>query len=339
MGMKTLGKRVYLDSDELEHLDTLLATVQSDVSFFVLLLTEETLWRPWCAGEIVTAHQAKVPFVLVKFDGFLPPEADDCNVAALCGRFRGSVLSGAIPGVGVKMADLSTVYSALPWHDAIRYQRVCPFVEGSLVSPGDMTASWHNVRTELRQRLVPRLSLHRLVVGILGRAMTPKRSRPRYVDVAVVGSCDGGDAVSTVLLHARCVQEASQKSAYPILHHSVVQWVSKGLLLRSPDFILVALTPGCLNSENFARTFLAAHREWPHAHILTTMSEDFTFPNAPSLEKAAPGFASSLSDDEEFVREAYQVLESTIAVTFSPQGYISILESEVLRLCLKMRIR
>ena len=104
--MKTLGKRVYLDSDELEHLDTLLATVQFEVRFFVLLLTQETLWRPWCAGEIVTAKKAKVPFVLVKFDDFVPPGTDDCTEEALCRRFQGSAESGVIPGVGVKVAGL-----------------------------------------------------------------------------------------------------------------------------------------------------------------------------------------------------------------------------------------
>ena len=334
--MKTLGKRVYLDSDELEHLDTLLATVRFDVRFFVLLLTQETRWRPWCAGEIVTAKKAKVPFVLVKFDDFVPPGTDDCTEEALCRRFQGSAESGVIPDVGVKMADLSTTYSALPWDDAIQYWRLRPFEQESLASPGDMTVSWDHMMRGLRAKLMPGLSLRRAARATLLRATAPKRSRPRYVHVAVVGSCDAGHAVSTVLLHARCLQEATQKSAYPILHHSVVEWVSEGLLHESPDFIFVALTPGCLNSENFARTYLAAVREWPDAVIIPTVSDFFAFPSSPSLEGSAPSFVSSLSSDEVFVREAYEVLKSTIAVPFSPQGHTNILESEVLRLCEKM---
>ena len=189
---------------------------------------------------------------------------------------------------------------------------------------------------ELRAKLMPGLSLRRAARAILLRAMAPKRSRPRYVHVAVVGSCDAGEAVSTVLLHARCLQEASQKSAYPILHHSVVEWVKEGLLNQSPSFIFVALTQECFNSENFARTYLAAVREWPSAEVITTHSEFFKYPNSPSLEEAAPGFVSSLSSDEVFVREAYKVLKNTIAVPFSPQGHTNILESEVLRLRFKM---
>ncbi len=66
LGIVAGGKDlIYLDSDNLVNLDQLLETVRTRVDVLVVLATDSIWWRPWCAGEIVSAISAGVPIVLV----------------------------------------------------------------------------------------------------------------------------------------------------------------------------------------------------------------------------------------------------------------------------------
>merc|ERR1719159_1023215 len=57
--------QVFLDSDQLEELDLIFDIVRSCSQNLVVLLTKETLFRMWCAGEIATAVSCEVPIVPV----------------------------------------------------------------------------------------------------------------------------------------------------------------------------------------------------------------------------------------------------------------------------------
>ena len=67
---------VFLDSDNLQELLSLLHTVAFETKNLVIILTEETLTRPWCACEIVSATQKDVNIALVSCDGTQPPDDD-----------------------------------------------------------------------------------------------------------------------------------------------------------------------------------------------------------------------------------------------------------------------
>merc|ERR1719277_2565856 len=59
-------ERVFLDSDDLDSLEGLFRTVEEDTKNLVVLLTSETLWRMWCAGEICSAFCFHVNMVPVR---------------------------------------------------------------------------------------------------------------------------------------------------------------------------------------------------------------------------------------------------------------------------------
>jgi hypothetical protein len=56
---------IFLDSDELNDLNLLFNVVAWETLNFVLLWTSQTVLRPWCAGEIVSAWARKVHTVVV----------------------------------------------------------------------------------------------------------------------------------------------------------------------------------------------------------------------------------------------------------------------------------
>lgn len=65
---------IFIDSDNLTQLDELFDIVRCKVGRLVVYLTQSTLTRPWCAGEIVTATLAKqVEVRCIRTPSFVPP--------------------------------------------------------------------------------------------------------------------------------------------------------------------------------------------------------------------------------------------------------------------------
>lgn len=60
--------KIFLDSDNLVNLSTLLRTVREKVDVLVLMVSDDVWHRPWCAGEISSAYMASAPVVLVCID-------------------------------------------------------------------------------------------------------------------------------------------------------------------------------------------------------------------------------------------------------------------------------
>ncbi|CAK0804184.1 unnamed protein product, partial [Prorocentrum cordatum] len=67
------GRPVLTDTDDLTELDSLFDTVKTQVHHLVVYLTRDTLSRPWCAGEIVTALMWRKQITAVVTDSFVPP--------------------------------------------------------------------------------------------------------------------------------------------------------------------------------------------------------------------------------------------------------------------------
>ena len=76
---RALGRDVFLDSDDLKDLRTLLDLVR-DSACLVILQSEHVLERPYCLLEMVTAIEARVPIVGVNLAG--KPQAYDFANAA-----------------------------------------------------------------------------------------------------------------------------------------------------------------------------------------------------------------------------------------------------------------
>jgi len=55
-----LRRTCFLDSDHLKDLSKLFETVKTSVQHFLIYLTQDTLSRPWCVGEVVIAMESKL---------------------------------------------------------------------------------------------------------------------------------------------------------------------------------------------------------------------------------------------------------------------------------------
>jgi len=64
---------VFIDSDNLDNLDRLFNYVAHDTECLVVVASSEIFTRPWCIGEMCTAHVKNVPTLLVALPSFMLP--------------------------------------------------------------------------------------------------------------------------------------------------------------------------------------------------------------------------------------------------------------------------
>jgi len=76
-------------------------------------LTKDTLFRPWCAGEIVTAVSSKVPLIVVRCHSFVELTQDQLNDLAGCVDLVGA----NILQYGITYDDLRACYLGLQAED------------------------------------------------------------------------------------------------------------------------------------------------------------------------------------------------------------------------------
>jgi len=65
-------QEVFLDSDNLESLDCLLGYVAQDVQTLVVIASRTVFYRPWCVGEMTTAHGAVVHSIVLEMADYEP---------------------------------------------------------------------------------------------------------------------------------------------------------------------------------------------------------------------------------------------------------------------------
>jgi len=65
---------VFVDSDNLKDLDSLMDIVRTEVEHLVIYLTKDTLTRCWCAGEIATAVSTQLKMTAIATPSWSPPD-------------------------------------------------------------------------------------------------------------------------------------------------------------------------------------------------------------------------------------------------------------------------
>jgi len=75
--LKTRGvtRKVFVDTDDLQNLGTLFDMVDQDTECLVAIHSAHLLTRPWCIGEITTAHRAKILIQVVRLPLVEKPSA------------------------------------------------------------------------------------------------------------------------------------------------------------------------------------------------------------------------------------------------------------------------
>jgi hypothetical protein len=313
-----LGGPVFLDSDNLENLEGLLDIVRSRVKNMVVLLTAKTLSRPWCAGEITTAFLNQVPLVPVALDGYTDPKEADLSEDAIMAQWSNA--ADCFSPCAIQGLTASSVKAAYVHLCAIPKIQ-CP----RLVDDAHTEAMWRVVAC--CKQASSRDSVAGSRLELLGDSVSASQSRKSstYIHLAIVANGADPEAVSGALVLSRLFRKQVQWNVEELLSPEPVEEMTR------PERLLVLLTEGCLTAQYFARTLVAASSRWgAGTRTLTTAVNNFEHPSLQNLHRfIIPQTASMLNLREEEVATVFECLMDIIAVSFTPSGRLSVLETEI----------
>jgi len=165
---------------------------------------------------------------------------------------------------------------------------------------------------------------------------TVRVSQNSHLDFAVLANYSCGESISAAHVLSHLVRGKTQMQTAELLHPRDVQ-DCRG---ECPTLgcLCVLLTQGCLASEGFPRTLVAALEAWGTMTVLTVTMTGFEFPSSEVMSgSVVPQAAKLLSESEDRISTTYKQLFSILACPFSPHGHISVLHVEVEGILRRMR--
>jgi len=321
------SSEVFLDSDNLDDLEGLFDTVRCDTAHIIAILTEETLRRPWCAGELVTALKNGVPVTIAAHAGLqLPDEAELSNI---CNIWSPEELH-PLQAVGVSEDDVVDCYRKLVGLPRITLPRTL----GSEKELGILEQAIDEMAVALGASA--RDAGGR---GNFGRLISPAQA-DNLVSRFIIANVTDPEASAAAFVLQHLVKGVT---------HDVVP-----VVLRAEDIyeasgptaaLIVVLTKGCLENPTFARLLLAAQGKWAAGAAIVSVVADkaFAFPSKEEVAKTlAPKIVQVLQKDfemeisQETVCRCYTAVLQILALVFSSQLGMAIQNTEVAMICKRL---
>jgi hypothetical protein len=302
-------RKFFLDSDNLINIAFLLHLVRSASKNFVLLLSEDTLRRPWCAGEIATAKKNKVPVICVLFDDYKEATGEELTLEAISSAWTRQAFA-QVELQGVTIRDVREAYLQIPSLPHVSLRRVCAL--------GESVADLHGE--------------YQFAVATVGNFCLGRRPPGRRsididlsgLEVVIIGNCMDGEDVSRCLILSRQLQKVLLTVSGEVFRAEQVAEI-----LAAPRHLLISLTPSILTSKPFWAALVAARRRWKQAKPILVRSPNFVFPTCEQI------FGLGHPSHAE-LEETWKELQAVIAMPFTPEGHSTVMEAEVERLCKMM---
>lgn len=320
---------VFLDADQLEDLDLLFDIVRSNVANVAVLLSPQLLSRPWCAGEIVTAHRNSVTIIPLACEGFVCPKDEEL----------GSIIERWSEDEAVRL--LSFGVSGPMVIEAYRHLLALPRLEMPSCAPMHIKkcAVWSLAECAGLVTLgSSSMSLSSL--SSLSKPWQLLRSPSLLLSevaatVLVAGNIGDAEALAACEI-LQCMLKQHLYLAVDVLYNV---FEAKGASERGRIFIPV-LSRGLLSEKVFAEEVLALFQEGqPVPHVLPVAADpSFQFPAAAFYKKleeeGLPGIDPSQG---RLLSCIYQHILSVLAKPFSPLGSQSCLGEQVKQISARAR--
>lgn len=300
----------FLDSDELDDLENVLDIVRCMSKTLTILLTAETLWRPWCAGEITMGFLNKIPTVFVAYDEYVTPTDEDLTVETLSRKWAPEAWA-LVSIQGVSLQDVCDAYMEIQQANKTQMKRLGYSSAGA----GAFTAAVDEV---VAQIAVFQNSSE------TKRAHADDQAAMRSAEVALIGDNTNGEAVSTVQVMIIMMRQSTQNAVVAIFKEVDTQSVAL------PQCAVVSFTAGVITSERFAAAAISTHLAWMHAPRVTVQAPNFIFPTKEMREKELYAHLAKATEcDLSLVRDAFDPLFSILALKFAPSGNIATMMAEI----------
>eukprot|EP00403_Amphidinium_massartii_P046182 CAMPEP_0178461950 /NCGR_PEP_ID=MMETSP0689_2-20121128/49577_1 /TAXON_ID=160604 /ORGANISM="Amphidinium massartii, Strain CS-259" /LENGTH=533 /DNA_ID=CAMNT_0020088809 /DNA_START=163 /DNA_END=1760 /DNA_ORIENTATION=+ len=102
-----VSRKVFIDTDDLKNLDTLFDIVAHSTETLVAICSQSLLMRPWCIGELATAHRNHISVAPIYLSGVMPCTEDFIE------NFHQYI--GDVSGITQYQIDVPMIQDALRW--------------------------------------------------------------------------------------------------------------------------------------------------------------------------------------------------------------------------------
>jgi hypothetical protein len=310
---KVSSAEVFLDCDQLDDLDLLFDTVRQDLENLVILLTKETLFRMWCAGEVCTAVSNGVNMSCIACDDYVA--FDEESLKRLDNDVWTEEQKHTLYTYGMDIETVKACFRKLNEIPLIAYKR---FASSKEQEEGVVA-----IAKTLKN--FPLMS-SRSSIG-----------DPKPAKIVVIGNPNDAEAI--------CICEVVREMVQFRVHEQteVVRTVEMAEMhQRTAVYMLITFTKGVLKEVMFADVLLKLREGGggEEKEIITINADtSFDFPD--------PGFYARLEQcGEPIVRspehgkqlaEMYGAMMKILAIGFSGHGSLTILNTQVDAICRRCR--
>ena len=314
-------EKIFLDSDDVDHLEAIIDITSSGTENLLVLITSETLSRIWCAAEIASSWASGTNIVLVTCDG--------CGVSREC--------IDAIPG-GWTEEQQTTLTNI-----GVSFQTIRDAYLGLIVKPvialdrrgADILEHERAVHRVLSQCKGLARSFHSSPSADCSSSITEFKA-PAVLMLGDMASSEPGSCcrVLQLLLQAQLEEEIS-------LINPEIAVLDIELLTRtvaSARAALVILTQGVLELASFASCLTAC--AFSNAELVPVKADEaFLYPDPPFWEKLLDGHffpdlqLAQYCTDLSTVKGTYTILFDMLALNFTAHGTEQIQATEIHLMC------
>mmetsp|Transcript_7930 Transcript_7930/g.17576 ORF Transcript_7930/g.17576 Transcript_7930/m.17576 type:complete len:1446 (+) Transcript_7930:112-4449(+) len=322
----------FIDSDDLTNLDELFDIVRTRVKTLVVYLTRDTLRRPWCAGEVTTAHRAGIKVLRVETASFQLPDERQLQMP-----FE-SYLDPIGPEVIQAGIIESDVVVSLTWvlSDAVK-----------VIHPTEALGTQMFVR--IVEDLLLKDAAHHTV------SHTGSSANKRLAGHTLVVSCEENNTEAVASAGIICIMLQEWAMAHnnhgvlalvdlPEMHRLELGRDEVTEILSRASGLVILLTAGSLSAPVQLLTILVAasmqakHTSALAEDVITVNTPSFTFPTEAFYQNTLPKVMDGKSS---FTAEQAETLLAglfrRISVRFTPAASRVILESEVREITNRVR--
>lgn len=318
-----ISDKVFLDSDDVDRLETIIDITGAGTQNLLVLLTSETLKRIWCAAEIASSWGSGTNIVQVACDGcVLTHECIDAVPGAWTEEQQTTLAN-----IGISFQSIKDAYMYLLSKAVITLDRRGAEVAEHERAIQIVLAQCKGLSRNMQRVFSPGTGSD----SISGFGTNPKVLMLGDIESSEPGSCC---RVMQVLLQAQLEEEVQLLN--PSL--AVLDMDHLTAVLASANVILVVLTQGVLELSPFAACVTACALS--NAELIPVKAEEtFLYPDPVFYEKlmAADFFQEkdlvNLGTDLSTVKATYGVLFNMLALKFTSHGTERIQATEVHLMC------
>jgi hypothetical protein len=257
--IKLKALKVFIDCDDLVSLEGLFDYVASHTANMVVLLNKEILSRPWCLGELVTAHKHKVAMAIVEFPDF--PRSS--------GKVPADHVLPDITCLGPSGMNETMIQEMIQWLHSLECVRISSALSGSLM-----------------QKLTSTLEARKFGGETLAGDDTPSSAvaeLSRKSVVAVVADNSNMESLASALVLCKLVGKSNLNdvSRLPRLYSAEN---GGGKLPTSTKTCVFMLSNGVFSNLDFTAAMTDAARLQVR-HIPVVIEDTFRFPSPSAINK------------------------------------------------------